>query len=119
MKSAKLHLRRIIGQQILNFEEFSTVLCQIESCLNSRPLLSLSSHAEDAIDVLTPGHFLIGRPLNALPEADLTEVHSPLKRWMLVQNITQHWWLRWSKEYLQQLQPIVKVATSYAKFDHW
>ena len=27
----KLHLRGITGQQILNFEEFSTLLCQVES----------------------------------------------------------------------------------------
>ena len=87
VKSAKMHLRRIIGQQILNFEEFSTLLCQVESCLNSRPLLPLSSLPDDAIEVLTPGHFLIGRLLLSLPEANLREVRSPLKRWMLVNDI--------------------------------
>ena len=76
VKSVKLHLRRIIGQQILNFEEFSTLLCQIESCLNSRPLLPLSSLAIDAVEVLTLGHFLIGRPLLSLPEENLSEVRS-------------------------------------------
>ena len=108
VKSAKLHLRRTIGQQILNFEDFSTLLCQVESCLNSRPLLLLSSLADDAVAVLTSGHFLIGRTLLSLPEENLSEVRSPLKRWVLVQNITQHWWRRWSREYLQQLQRISK-----------
>ena len=94
MKSAKLHLRRVIGQQVLGYEEFSALLCQIESCLNSRPLISLSSHSDDGIKALTPVHFIIGRPLRSLPETDVTDVRCPLRRWMLVQKLSQHWWHR-------------------------
>ena len=62
VKSLKKHLARIVGNVKLNFEELSTVLCQIEACLNSRPLVPLPDD-EDGIEALTPGHFLIGRPL--------------------------------------------------------
>ena len=47
----------------INFEELST---KIEACMNSRPLTPISS-TEDAIEVLTPGHFLIGQPIEAIP----------------------------------------------------
>ena len=112
VKSAKFHLKRVIGQQKLTYEEFSTVLCQIESCLNSRLLVPISSRSDDGIEVLTPGHFLIGRPLNSLPEANVTDIPQPLKHWMLEQSISQHWWRRWSKEYLQQLQCLHKWKQS-------
>ena len=45
--------------QKLTYEELHTLLCQVECFLNSRPLLPLSSHSDDGVQVLTPGHFLV------------------------------------------------------------
>ena len=59
VKLMKMHLRRIVDSIKLTYEEFSTVLTQIEACFNSRPLVLLPSD-EDGIQALTPGHFLIG-----------------------------------------------------------
>ena len=67
MKSIKTHLRCIVGNVKLIFEEFTTVLAQVESCLNSRPLVSLPLD-NDGIGALTPRNFLIGRPLKVLPD---------------------------------------------------
>ena len=101
IKSVKTLLRKTIGEAKLSYEEMSTVFCQIESCLNSRPLVPVNSHSDDGIDILTPGHFLIGKSLEALP--DITDVQPqqvPLQRWNLCQRISREFWERWSREYL-------------------
>ena len=69
VKSFEYHFRRIVGGVRLTFEELATVLMQIEACVNSRPLTPLP-HPEDGIEALTPGHFLIGNPLEALPDLE-------------------------------------------------
>ena len=66
VKSLRTHLRRVVGNVKQTFEEFTTVLAQVESCLNSRPFISLPLD-NDGIGALTSKNFLIGRPLEALP----------------------------------------------------
>ena len=96
VRSAKCHLRRIMGPIKFTFQEFTTVLAQIEACLNSRPLVSTSTPDDDGIEVLTPGHFLVGQPLCALPDAFFS-IHSALlvRLWDLCQNFVRHFWQRW------------------------
>jgi len=47
IKSTKFHLRRVIGEQILTYEELTTLLCKIKACLNSRPIYALSNDPSD------------------------------------------------------------------------
>lgn len=104
VKSAKFHLRRVIGIQIFTFEELSTLFAEVEAVMNSRPLSPLSPDPNEN-NVLTPGHFLIGEALTAVPSPDVTDIKlNRLTRWQLVQQATQHFWRRWSSEYLHNLQ---------------
>ncbi|GFY06359.1 integrase catalytic domain-containing protein [Trichonephila clavipes] len=50
-----------------HFGECSTLLIQIEACLNSRPLTELSPDPSD-FTALTPAHFLVGGPIHQFPE---------------------------------------------------
>lgn len=112
IKSTKRHLNKVLGAQILSFEEFSTLLAQIEAVLNSRPLCALSTDPND-FEVLTPGHFLIHRPLNAVPAPDLTDIPiSRIKRLKLVDLLHQSFWKRWNQEYLHTLQQRSRWTTS-------
>ncbi|GBM38341.1 hypothetical protein AVEN_107221-1 [Araneus ventricosus] len=104
VKSAKYHLKRIVGRSNLTYEEFLTVCIQIEGILNSRPLCPLSSSADD-LNALTPAHFLIGRSMNSIIETNLTDLsESVLKRWQRVTRLVQLIWNMWHRGYLSELQ---------------
>jgi hypothetical protein len=118
IKCVKNHLKRVIGNANLTFEELYTVLTSIEAILNSRPLCPLSNDPND-LSYLTPGHFLVGEPLNAPAEFDLTDVNiHRLSRWQHVERIRQHFWKRWSNEYLTTLQQRTRWITSKDKVPH-
>ncbi|GFS69346.1 DUF5641 domain-containing protein [Trichonephila clavipes] len=103
IKSFKSHLKRVIGNTILTYEEFVTPVTQVEAVLNSRPLTKISSDPNDYI--LTPTQFLVGTSLTASPEPNLTSTPiNRLNRWQLVQKLTHTFWEKGSNDYLNRLQ---------------
>lgn len=112
VKITKFHLTRTMKETRLTLGELNTLLCQVEACINSRPITPLSNNPSD-LEVLTPAHFLIGGPLFLTPEVDLTN-KSPngLRRWKYVQYLMQIFWKRWEREYLPQCQIRGKWVTN-------
>jgi len=103
VKSAKKHLIRASNGALLTYEEMSTLLCRIEAVLNSRPITATSSDPAD-YNALTPGHFLIGTPLTLPPKPDVSKIpENRLRQFKLIQSRLQHFWKRWSTEYIPQL----------------
>ncbi|GFW89798.1 integrase catalytic domain-containing protein [Trichonephila clavipes] len=70
VKSFKFYLKRAVGNLKMTLEEFLTIITQIEGILNSRPITPLSEDIDD-LEVLTPRHFLIGRPITSISEPNL------------------------------------------------
>lgn len=103
VKSMKFHLRRTIGEQKLTYEQFMTLLTEVEACLNSRPLCALTEDIDD-LDYLTPGHFLVNGPLLSLPHGETNSQLNIRNRWKLVEQMHLHIWKRWSSEYLHHMQ---------------
>jgi hypothetical protein len=104
VKSVKQHLKKNLGETKLTYSEMYTVLVQIEACLSSRPLIPISNDPND-LEPLTPGHFLVGESLTSIPEYDVSDVPmNRLSRWQLVEQLRSHFWKRWHREYLTQLQ---------------
>lgn len=104
IKSVKWHLYRIVGRENLTFEEYSTLLCQIEANLNSRPISAITDNVDD-IDVLTPARFITGDASLVLPDPNLLNTNmNRLNRWRLIQRLNQEFWKRWQTEYVSQLQ---------------
>ncbi|XP_070171430.1 uncharacterized protein, partial [Polyergus mexicanus] len=104
VKGLKFHLKRAIGSRTLSQIEFATLLCQIEACLNSRPISALHDDPND-FSALTPGHFLVGRPLVSPPEESVLDIDSNrLSRWQQVRTILEQIWRSWSSDYLHTLQ---------------
>ena len=98
--SFKKLMYRSIGTSKFTFEEFSTIFSRIEAVLNSRPLTFLSTTPDDGVDYLSPGHFLIGKPLLSFPELHIPEDLTLRSRWQRIRQLVQSFWKRWSKEYL-------------------
>ncbi|GFW21589.1 integrase catalytic domain-containing protein [Trichonephila clavipes] len=108
IKSMKRILLRVAKSAIMNFEELTTLMAQIEAVLNSRPLSPLSSDPND-LNPLTPGHFLTNCAISSFPEpytaSDSLSYHS---RWKLIQSLRDTFWNRWSTKYLTHLQTRAK-----------
>ncbi|GFU30943.1 integrase catalytic domain-containing protein [Trichonephila clavipes] len=104
IRSVKFHLKRVLGETILTFEELTTLLTQIEGLLNSRPLSYVNDSDIECISTLTPSHFLTGDVLFSVPEEPPSSSNHR-DRWELLQNIKRGFWKKWSSEFISSLQP--------------
>jgi hypothetical protein len=104
IRSAKYHIKRVIGETLLTFEELTTLLAQIEALLNSRPLVHFNESDTDCINVLTPSHFLTGDVILSIPDKPLPSSTSFKTRWLLLQGMKRGFFREWQKSYLSSLQ---------------
>ena len=85
-------------------EMLSTLFCEVESILNSRPLTKISTAISDP-EALTPNHILLLRPGESVPCGEFDEHDMYVqRRWRHVQHLSNLFWRRWIKEYVPLLQ---------------
>lgn len=88
--------------------ELQTLFHQIAAIMNSRPLTVALTNVE-ALEPLTPAHFLIGRPIYTMPlPAEEEESININVRWKRVNHQAQQFWKRWREDYLHQLRNYTK-----------
>ena len=111
VKSLKRHFFRTNGKTRLQLHQFLTALTQIEAILNSRPSDTPSNDVNDPL-ALTPGFFLIGRPLAVIPSSTSDKKTSISRQIKAIDNIVRQFWKSWKKEYLTSLQQKAKWTIS-------
>ena len=95
------------------YDELLTVVMEIESIINSRPLSYVTP--DDLEEPLTPSHLLVGRRVISLPDnlgyqgeiGDSDFELNPVelsKRVKYLNNTLNHFWRRWRQEYLVELR---------------
>eukprot|EP00057_Strongylocentrotus_purpuratus_P021507 XP_011675981.1 PREDICTED: uncharacterized protein LOC100893226 isoform X1 [Strongylocentrotus purpuratus] len=91
----------------LDDESFRTFMTEAECIVNSRPLTTNNLSDAEAPEPLCPLHLLTMKPKVILPPPGNFQGEDKYSRkwWRRVQYLANEFWLRWRREYLQQLQP--------------
>ena len=110
IRSVKSALKKTIGNRCLTKVELETTLCEVEACINCRPLTFVGDEI-DSTRPLTPSHFLVGRNLGFQTVVDENEVEVSQEHLSEIELIRQRrlelFWSVWSKDYLRNLPPVV------------
>jgi len=114
IRSVKLALRKTLNLNYVSKSELETILVEIESCINSRPLTYVSEDP-DAIHYLTPLHFILGgaphsKPLVNLEPCKVTS-RDLSEREVVKNQKLEHFWKVWSNNYITNLPQVVKGFT--------
>ena len=104
----KRSLRKILWRAKLSYEEVEPILIEIEGILDSRTLGYV--YDDNFEEPLTPSHLMFGRRLQnrALITTGLQEECDLFKRYNHVITLTEHFWKRFSGEYLTELRERAK-----------
>lgn len=116
IRTVRKVLNALLKQQTLDDEGLQTLLCEVESIVNGRPITKVSDDPKD-LQALTPSHLLLLRSGPTLPPGVFVKEHLyARKRWRQVQYMADLFWSRWTKEYLPTLQKKQKWLTPRRNF---
>ena len=121
----KTCLKKVVGQALLNFEELSCVLAEIESIVNDRPLTYVPGELNQ-LEVLTPNHLVYGRKLRTFPKEIVNwddiendpdyKQNLVEKRYSYVSQVCDDLWKRWRREYLTALRETHNVGQQHTQW---
>ena len=104
IRSIKRILSALLTSQPTTDDSLITLFSEVESIVNSRPLTPVLQDPE-ANEPLTPNHILLMRPSPSYTPGVFSESDNYVrKKWRQVQYLTDQFWRRWRREYLQTLQ---------------
>ena len=104
VRSIKEPLRKVLGRQLVKFDEMTTILAEIEFVLNTRPLTHID--ADTSTQIITPAHLLYGRSLltcQQLKDENVPSIKCKAS-YRRVTTAIDHFWTRWHSEYLMELR---------------
>ena len=111
IRTTRKVLRALLQTQTVDDEGLVTLLCEVESIINGRPITTVSGDPNDP-EPLTPNHLLLLRSEPQMPPGLFHKEDSfSRRRWRQVQYLADIFWKRWSKEYLPLLQSRQKWTT--------
>ena len=88
-------LQSLLGRQTLNDESLLTLIAEIESIINSRPLVPISFSYSNQ-EPLTPNHLPLLRNSPNLPPGLFSKDDCYSKRrWVQAQYLANQFWLQW------------------------
>ena len=109
----------------LDDKAFRTLMTEVESIVNSRPLSVNDLNDPEAPEPLTPNHLLTLKQKLMLPPPGKFQRADPYCRkwWRRVQYMANQLWFRWHREFLQQscskwTQPRRNMAVGRKMMDH-
>ena len=104
IRTVRKVMKAITREQVLDDEGLHTLMCEVESVVNGRPITKVSDDPRD-LEALTPNHLLLLRPGITAPPGKFTkdDIYSR-RRWRQVQYLVGVFWRRWVREYLPSLQ---------------
>jgi len=104
IRTVRKVMKALIKQQVLDDESLNTLMCEVESIVNGRPITKVSDDPRD-LNALTPNHLLLLRVGTAMPPGVFSkEDNYTCHRWRQVQYLSNIFWSRWTREYLPSLQ---------------
>ncbi|GFX91463.1 integrase catalytic domain-containing protein [Trichonephila clavipes] len=90
--------------KIAQLSEFKAEIDALKKGKGVSKTIPLSDNINE-YEVLTPGHFIIGRPISAIPEPAILDISdNRLSRWQYTTKCVQTLWKRWKNDYLNHLQ---------------